>query len=271
MKGNKKNYKNIILIIVAILIISTLFIVNIIYACKPDANSNLLTAISGWVGFIATAIVGIITLYQNKVYSKRALEQNRLFDERQQRQYEIEQLKQFKNSLKQDYNKFNEKLSGLKMDFIRAKATCGEKIQIIESVSILEDIINYISNQIFVLECSRYQFDDIVQLIKKLKELKNIIIDIKIKNADLTLNDKYFEKFNETRKQFFLLIVGIDDCINDLQDVDMEYNEFMDKISLIKDVDNQIKEIAKIEGLSETDIEEMFKENEDGQTKNANK
>ena len=60
----KRNWLWIVLILISI----TCCVLNIVYSCQIDDNSNLFTAISGWVSGIATAILGVIAVVQNRKY-----------------------------------------------------------------------------------------------------------------------------------------------------------------------------------------------------------
>ena len=55
---------------VVFMIAGALFVWNIIYAKSEESNTNVLTAIAGWVSFFATVGIGIITLVQGKWYSE---------------------------------------------------------------------------------------------------------------------------------------------------------------------------------------------------------
>lgn len=67
--------KNKKVVVIACVIISSivLFAINIYLAYKsPERNTNVYTAISGWVGFLATATIGVITILQSADYSRKS-------------------------------------------------------------------------------------------------------------------------------------------------------------------------------------------------------
>lgn len=52
------------------MVAGALFVWNIIYAKSEESNTNVLTAIAGWVGFFATVGIGIITIVQGRWFSE---------------------------------------------------------------------------------------------------------------------------------------------------------------------------------------------------------
>lgn len=68
-----KRCKNILIWISIIIILLVLFVINIYYSCVSESKyANIFTAIAGWVGFVATAGIGIITLWQNEQYEQKS-------------------------------------------------------------------------------------------------------------------------------------------------------------------------------------------------------
>lgn len=65
-KQKNKNIVAIIFLIIVSLVLIAGCSVNMVFAYIKEGNVNLFTAISGWVGFLATAGVGVITIFQNK-------------------------------------------------------------------------------------------------------------------------------------------------------------------------------------------------------------
>lgn len=61
----KKIIKIILWIFLAIVFIAT-----IVFSIYEKDNSNLFTMISGWISGIATIVLGIIAIFQNKYYKK---------------------------------------------------------------------------------------------------------------------------------------------------------------------------------------------------------
>lgn len=67
--------------IIAILICVVFFIVNIIFACIfSQEGANIFTAISGWVSFGATVMIGIIAYRQGKRFKDEAETKERFVD-----------------------------------------------------------------------------------------------------------------------------------------------------------------------------------------------
>lgn len=86
-KNDKKWYKNIGIWLIVFGV--ALFVVNIVFACIYDENgTNIFTAISGWVSGIATIILGVIAIVQNRKYKR---ENDRFLKEQQQLNWKLEQ------------------------------------------------------------------------------------------------------------------------------------------------------------------------------------
>lgn len=63
----------VLIIVLIIVVIFALFVLNVVFACNSsEEQSNLFTALSGWVSFLATAGVGIITILQSRKYSSES-------------------------------------------------------------------------------------------------------------------------------------------------------------------------------------------------------
>lgn len=72
------------MLIIGIIISCLVFIVNIALAIIfPDRGANIFTAVSGWVSGIATIILGIIAVWQNKQYKDQS-DKNRLLSDLKQ-------------------------------------------------------------------------------------------------------------------------------------------------------------------------------------------
>lgn len=79
----KKSKKAAIIAIISLAIITvTLFLLNVCFAFySPNEHANFYTAVAGWVGFLATAGVGVFTLWQNKVFKEESEKKNNLIKE----------------------------------------------------------------------------------------------------------------------------------------------------------------------------------------------
>lgn len=79
----KKSKKAAIIAIISLAIITvTLFLLNVCFAFySPNEHVNFYTAVAGWVGFLATAGVGVFTLWQNKVFKEESEKKNNLIKE----------------------------------------------------------------------------------------------------------------------------------------------------------------------------------------------
>lgn len=75
------------LLIIGVIFSCFLCVTNIVLAVKfPSCGTNIFTAISGWVSGVATVILGVIAVIQNKKYK----EEN---DDNVRKQYDFELFK----------------------------------------------------------------------------------------------------------------------------------------------------------------------------------
>lgn len=79
----KKSKKTAIIVIISLAIITvTLFLLNVCFAFySSNEHANFYTAVAGWVGFLATAGVGVFTLWQNKIFKEESEKKNNLIKE----------------------------------------------------------------------------------------------------------------------------------------------------------------------------------------------
>lgn len=164
----KEVFKNISLtILLAILIFALIECIkaNIEYAKGDNVNPNLLTVISGWLGFAATAIVGIITIIQNRRYEYNTYKQNRIDNLRA----DIEMLYACYNRFidMSLYDKINELLQ------IKGQKSDKEARFELEKLKIMRGI-----KQLFCQSLNfMYNFDKVIALNRQIKELLRFLAE----------------------------------------------------------------------------------------------
>lgn len=102
-RKSKKWYKNIWIWLIALGVV--LCAVNIVFACIYNREgANIFTAISGWVSGIATVILGIVAIVQNRKYKE---ENDKFLEEQQQLNWKLEQKDLIKSYLRNIENIFS--------------------------------------------------------------------------------------------------------------------------------------------------------------------
>lgn len=216
-------------IVSAVLIVG--WALNIYYACKSDEEANIFTAISGWVGFLATAGVGGITIYQNKRSERNFF-----------RQSEINKLINLRETIHADLKLFADNDYTAKIilksnhdDFTRL---------VLETLFIYK---NFCIRQANEINNIRYNFQEI-------PKIHELLIDICIGLNELkTLNKKEFDdkiiqlnnKHHKIVDYFTDLLTDIDNAIEELSDKNMGYKNFLDKLDIIKNYDKIRPQIEK--------------------------
>ena len=231
-------------IIVAIL--ATCITLNLEYAKGDNVNPNLLTVISGWLGFAATAIVGIITIIQNRRYEYNTYKQNRIDNLGADRDILYDCYKRFLDlSL---YNQLSQilLLKGNEFD-IELKFEL-EKQRIARNIKqIFYQSLNFM-----------YNYEDVFMLNKKLFQLLEYFVNnIKTLKDVEDKNKIFLEKTDEIEllftKALLAIKVDLDKFIRTKKD------KLLFEVEMIKfeDIDEHIKELKK----------SMTKETQNGQAK----
>lgn len=200
----KRNWLWIILIIIAF----TGCAFNITYSCKIDTNSNLFTAISGWVSGIATIILGIIAVWQNKQYQCQS-DKNRLLSD----------LKQEVDLVDEIYFKYIESCDSAILIFNVQRLNRNDNDvyfdNIIKFQMVLSKIIGLIYNKINTMKY--YIKSNLCNLLQEYYDIIDEKIDNwqKLKYIDSTDLDEISEVFDNTRKEFINYNAKIGEFYND--------------------------------------------------------
>ena len=249
-KDKKKTLSKNQKIVIAIVVISVFLIagcaVNIYFAYKSGDCANIFTAISGWLGFLATVGVGIITIYQNKRSERNLYRQN-----------EINKLVNLRDKLYASSKSF---------------ADNDYTAEIILRTSD-ENFIKYVMNVLFTyknlclqqaneINTIRYNFEGLVQIYN---DLLNICLGIKeLLNSKKNSFDTKIIQLNKMHHDivdlYNDLLIDIDDAIESLSDNKKSYKNFSNKLEKLKEY-NAIR--PKIEKIAEN----YNKETQNGQAK----
>ena len=252
-KDKKKTLSKNQKIVIAIVVISVFLIaacaVNIGLACKySNVHANIFTAISGWIGFLATLGVGIVAYVQNKKYEERTYIERKL-----------EKLIRARDVIYINSKTLNEngkvgkigKLNKLKFDNEQRR------------LDFVEEVFNenkILQSQINDLYICKFNFSQISNVSKAIIELKTVGTKILWDSLNVDLYDDYIKKYDNIAEEYFKLLVEIDNIIIDLQNKEIPFKEFMEKMQALEDTSNNRNKILSF-------INDANKETQNGQAK----
>lgn len=221
---------------------------NIYYACKSDVDANIFTAIGGWVGFLATAGVGVITIYQNKRSERhliRETEINKLYNIRAFVYIQ-------KNAFVQDN------------DFVEvAVRIFNNNFDMTNEINaLIKNYRNFCISQANDIYLIRYKFTGLIVLQKKLLDLVLYLNKLQILLQKKSAKVSMFKEIDLLRysvvNTYIGLLIDIDDALEKLSNNRLCYKAFSEKIAELKDCEG-IKEIL------DTNFENYDKETKNGQ------
>ncbi len=219
-------------IIVAIL--ATCIALNLEYAKGDKVNPNILTVISGWLGFAATAIVGIITIIQNRRYEYNTYKQNRIDNLGADRDMLYDCYKRFLDlSL---YNQLSQILL-LKGDEVDIELKFKlEKHRIARNIKqIFYQSLNFMYNYEEVLMLNKRLFQLLEYFVNNIKTLK----DVEDKNKI------FLEKTNEIELLFTKALLAIKVDLDKFIRTKKDKLLFEVEMTRIEDVDEYIEKLRK--------------------------
>lgn len=240
-KQNKKTLSKNQKIVIAIVVISVFLIagcaVNIGLACKSGDKANIFTAISGWIGFLATAGIGIITLQQNVKYKQMS-----------QMQYHIDKLCRARDVIYSNCKQFSN--CGYITDtLVVMHKTSGNPNGFYEIIRKLSALNNLCETQIQDLYNLRYNFKKVLPLFEIIYKIRSMSLELIRKHQ---INSDYYEcgKLYENAQQiYFELLIEIDNKISELMEKDISYKDFVNKIMELEDIkDKTNKMMSFLEG-----------------------
>lgn len=223
---------------------------NIYYACKSGSDANIFTAIGGWVGFLATAGIGIITLLQNRKYEQRAY-----------KQYKIDNLYRAREIIYSDDNQFSSSKHIVNAVVASVKVDDGQQqfnFEIKTSLKFLADQCENNSKDLYNL---RYNFGNAIELFELLSRValstKRIIINGYTKEEF----EKCANLYDKAKQKYFDLLIEIDDTISEFMEKNLSYKDFEKGIEELESIEDKCEKMSRI---IET-IREEDKETQNGQ------
>lgn len=267
MSKKAKNIRAAVAITI-LLALAVCFALNIYYACKSGSDANIFTAIGGWIGFLATAGVGAITIYQNKKSENKIDRQNK-----------TEALVSFKTYIYDDYNRFvgNRSLVAALEGVMQLMTShhFDEQDKEKDDAVVFEEelarqridfiLINYLE----FCECqandinnARFNFAKLVDIHKAILELNiiiNKIIGAHYGTKECSMLETCVKIFSRIRDLYTELLIDLENMTERLNNADLSYNEFSDIFDRLKKLDDIRKKI-------EHNMELYRKETQNGQT-----
>lgn len=271
-KQKNKNIGAIIFWIIVPLVLIAGCTVNIVFACIEKGNANLFTAIGGWIGFLATAGIGAITIYQNNRNEKKA-----------ERQSKINNLVVFKEFIYATYNGFisnravtlaiEQLMNIVNVESCKNLKVDDKRVEEIEQQNeILRRKIDFaLLNYGDFCECqandinnTRYNFERLAKIHKGYTDL--ILTINMVVGSDYT--EVEYEKLKDVQKKVYKirdlyteLLIDIENSIQELNNIKLSDKEFEEKCAQLKDI-KRIREIIK------QNVERYNKETQNGQAEN---
>ena len=217
---------------------------NIYYACKSDVEANIFTAIGGWIGFLATAGVGVITLLQNRKYEQRT-----------SRQYEIDNLYKARDVIYANYKALSEKNRVIEIiaEYYKMKNNAYDKNIYISSlyafrvmIADLSDMCAAQSNDLYNL---RYNLPKAITIYEGLSQLKISLMRIlPAQSNDLEqqkLDKKCGEQYDAIKNDYAIMLIDIDNKIEKLLEY-KKYSDFEKSIVQLKNIDEKTEQLNKL-------------------------
>lgn len=242
---------------------------NIYYACKSGSDANIFTAIGGWIGFLATAGVGAITLYQNRRSEIKLTRQSKIKD-----------LESFKQFIYATYNGFisnravtlaiEQLMNIVNVESCKNLKVDDKRVEEIEQQNeILRRKIDFaLLNYGDFCECqandinnTRYNFERLAKIHKGYTDL--ILTINMVVGSDYT--EVEYKKLKDVQKKVYKirdlyteLLIDIENSIQELNNIKLSDKEFEEKCAQLKDI-KRIREIIK------QNVERYNKETQNGQ------
>lgn len=234
---NKKALSNSQKITITIVAISVILIaccaVNIVFACKSGQSANIYTAIGGWVGFLATAGVGVITIFQNTKYKQMT-----------QMQYHIDKLCRARDMIYANCKQFSN--TGYITDAIVVLyQTSGDGNGFYDIIRKVRELNDLCSTHIQDLYNLRYNFKEVLPLFELICKISTISLAIIRKPQ---INDVYFEcgkLYEQAQQKYFDLLIEVDNVISELMEKDISYKAFVNKITDMEDIKEKCDKMRK--------------------------
>lgn len=257
----KKRINWVKVIIIGVVFVSiVLFALNLYFACNINDNANIFTAISGWVGFLATAGVGAITIYQN-IRSEIKLS----------RQSKIKDLESFKQFIYATYNCFvSNRAITLAieqfMNIVNVESCKNLKVndkredEIEQQNEILRRKIDFVLlNFCNTCECQandiyhnlRYKFDKLAKIHNAYTGLISTITGViasQYTEKEFEILKDALNQFSKIRNLYTELLIDIENSIQELNNIKLSDKEFENKYTLlitIKETKDSIEQNAK--------------------------
>ena len=236
MKSFKNNNHQTICTVVISLLVVCLIGINVYFAIKSEgSNSNLFTAISGWLGAFATAGIGAITVFQNKNYQQRAY-----------MQYQIDRILRARDMVHSNFKQFCSSDAVFNVSTMVFRSQGGTTILSKECASLM--LLNNIArSHILDLNNLGYNFSETKPLAEKLLQFCKCIDEFVGKPQ---INDNYkkiCELYEQIEKNYHDLLVQIDNDIAILQYEKIIYKEFVNHINKLQYFD-RVSDNAKTLG-----------------------
>lgn len=234
-KQNKINIRAIIFWIIVPLVLIAGCTVNIVFACIVKGNANLFTAIGGWIGFLATAGVGVITLLQNRKYEQRAY-----------KQYKIDNLYRAREIIYADDNEFSNSKHIVDAVVASVKIDGGQQqfnFDIKTSLKFLADQCENNSKDLYNL---RYNFENAIELFELLSRVALSTKRIIVNGYSKEEFEKCANLYDKAKQKYFDLLIEIDDTISKFMENNLKYRDFMQEIKDIESIEEKCEKMSKI-------------------------
>ena len=191
--------------IVATIIVTVIFIINIILSIKfrGENGANIFTAISGWISGISTIVLGVIALYVNAQYKKDNDNYLKKQDELFWKSEKKSAVELYRDQIVKCYDRFLE-LNYLELldKLLKNEKQDGGDLFSVALSSMIQTEKN---NMFFTLTICKYYFDFKSELFESYAEYLSKLSQMAINYDDMVYNKQY-EKIDELQELYIKVI-----------------------------------------------------------------
>ena len=231
---NKLCKKTLICILMVIILLAFI-IINIYFSCVSESKyANIFTAIAGWVGFFATAGIGVITLWQNKQYEQRSYIQ-----------YHADKLLRARDIIYSDMSQLINSDAILDSRIMRQFAYGSSLPFYKESIQIIS-LRRQCTAQIHDIYSLRYQFNNSLPLTENLCEFVYKVKELSNRFQINSIYEECVELFEKVKQNYFDLLVEMDDVVQTLLNKNLKFKDFEKRICELESCESQRKQLREI-------------------------
>lgn len=233
MQNFKKKVRKVLLLI-AVLCGIFAFATNMHYSYTDSNHANFYTALAGWIGFLATAMIGIITLWQNKIYEQRGYIQ-----------YHTDLIIKAKELIHTDALSFSNSSTIFDVG-VMAKFSYESTTLLYKEYGAIMSLSNQCRCYIHNVYNIRYHFSGIDVLFDKLCDFTNCMKKLIRKPQINDVYEKCCELYDNVQQCYFDLLVEVENEVQKILGLRTDYKKFEEEIHALEDYDLQKEKFREL-------------------------